>query len=179
MFRYVGEVSILAQKIIKNYMVNFNYAVDATLGNGHDTDFLSNNFKQVYSFDIQKTAVENYISKSKENVKVILDSHEFLDKYIYLKVDCIMYNLGYLPGGDKSITTRSESTIKSLGKAVKLLNENGIVTICMYNGHNEGKKERNIILDFTKLLPKNEFGVMIHSIINRIGAPELIVIEKK
>lgn len=179
MFRYVGEVSTLAQKIINSNIVNFNYAVDATLGNGYDTDFLSDKFKQVYSFDIQKTAVENYISKNKENVKLILDSHEFLDKYINNKVDCIMYNLGYLPGGDKTITTRCESTIKSLEKAVKFLNQNGLITICIYNGHNEGKKERNIIFDFSKILPKNEFGVMIHSIINRIGAPELIVIEKK
>jgi hypothetical protein len=179
MFRYVGEVSSLAQEIIKNFTVNFNFAIDATLGNGHDTDFLSNYFKQVYSFDIQEAATQNYLSKNKTNVKVILDSHVYLDNYIHEEVDCIMYNLGYLPGGDKTVTTKSESTIKSLETAVKLLNHNGLITICIYNGHNEGKSERNVILDFANLLPKNEFGVMLHSIINRKGAPELMVIEKK
>lgn len=54
------------------------------------------------------------------------------------------------------------------------------MTICIYKGHDEGKKEESCILEYIKTLPKNKFGVMSHSYLNRNKtAPSLIVIEKK
>jgi hypothetical protein len=179
MFRYVNDVSILAQNIIKDYCTTFECAIDATLGNGYDTDFLSNNFSEVYSFDIQKSAIDNYSVKRNKKVNLIHDSHEFIDKYIDKKIDCAMYNLGYLPGGDKTITTKVHSTLKSIECTLGLIKENGLITICIYSGHEEGTVEREAILSFISDLPKKEFGVMLHSFINRKNAPELIVIEKK
>lgn len=253
MFSYTGEITELSHYIISNFVKNKNVAVDATLGNGHDTDFLKENFNKVYAFDIQKDAVERYNLKIKaselsksipgethqksheeshkeqykepygkprveppiepyeelpveplmessgkvptdkkyygnevahdtnlENVITINDSHEFLCKYINEKIDCIIYNLGYLPGGDKSITTKASSTIESLKQAVNLLGSGGFIIICLYIGHYEGTLEKEAIYDFLKGLPKNVFGVMSHTYVNRsASSPELIVIEKK
>jgi 16S rRNA C1402 N4-methylase RsmH len=179
MFKYVANISDLAHHIAKCYCMNFKIAVDATLGNGYDTDYLSSKFNQVYSFDIQKNTIDNYKLKAIDNVVLINDSHEYLDKYILNKVDFIIYNLGFLPGGDKSITTRSSSTIKSLHSALQILASGGIVCICIYSGHSEGREEKSAIEELVCNLEKSEYGVMRHTIMNRISAPELVVIEKR
>jgi hypothetical protein len=178
LFNYIGDISNIAHDIIKRYLKRFDVAVDATLGNGYDTDFLSNNFKKVFSFDIQSSAVENYRVKNKDNVILENRSHENLKEFINCEVDCIMYNLGFLPGGDKSITTTVSSTISSIKEALTLLSAGGIISIAVYNGHEEGKREETAILDFVKNLPKKQFAVLLHSFINRINAPMLIIIEK-
>ena len=64
MFKYVSDVSILSHNIIREYVKDKNIAVDATLGNGYDCDFLSSCFKKVYAFEIQKEACEKYIDKN-------------------------------------------------------------------------------------------------------------------
>ena len=74
MFKYVSDVSLLSHNIIKEYITTKDIAVDATLGNGYDCDFLSNNFKKVYAFEIQKSACDKYVDKN-NNVTIINESH--------------------------------------------------------------------------------------------------------
>lgn len=180
MYKYVGNISDLSHYIIENFITNKETAIDATLGNGHDTDFLANKFKLVYSFDIQKEACENYILKKVNNVEVINDSHHLFNDYINENVDCIMYNLGFLPGGDKEITTLHNTSLQSIQKGLDILNSGGIMTICIYRGHYEGKVEESCILEYLKNLPKNQFGVMTQSYLNRDEiSPMLVVVEKK
>lgn len=179
MFNYVGDISELSHYIIDKFLENKNIAIDGTLGNGHDSDFLSNKFKKVYSFDIQREPCENYISKEKDNVIVICDSHDKFDTYIKENVDCIMYNLGFLPGASKEVTTMHDTSINSIKKGLELLNKGGIMTICIYTGHDEGKKEESCILNYVQNLSKKDYGVMLHKFLNRSEtAPMLVVIEK-
>ncbi|AOR23437.1 tRNA (mnm(5)s(2)U34)-methyltransferase [Clostridium taeniosporum] len=179
-FNYVADISNISHYIIREFLDNKMIAVDATLGNGYDTEFLSNNFKMIYSFDIQENACKEYLKKQKDNVMIINDSHELLDKYIKEEVDCIMYNLGFLPGGNKEITTQHITSLKSIKLGLKLLKHGGLMTICIYRGHNEGKEEEHYILDYLKTLDKGEFGVMHHSFLNRSKtSPILVVVEKK
>lgn len=179
MFKYVSDVSILAHNIIKSYIDNKNIAIDATLGNGYDCDFLAENFKKVYAFEIQKEVCDRYNGKY-NNVVVINDSHHTLNNYIHESVNCICYNLGYLPGGNKHITTLAKTSLESIKVGLDLLSSNGLITIAVYRGHNEGKIEENCIINYLKTLPKNEYGVMVHECINRsASSPLLIVIEKK
>lgn len=180
MFKYVGNISDLSHYIIRNFVLNKEIAIDGTLGNGYDSDFLSQNFKKVYSFDIQEEACIKYREKKLENVEVINDSHHLFKNYIKENVDCIMYNLGFLPGGNKEITTMHTTSLKSIESGLEILNSGGIMTICIYRGHNEGKIEETCILDFLKQLPKNEYGVMTHSYLNRQeNSPLLVIVEKK
>lgn len=179
MFKYVGNISDLSHYIIKNFLENKNLAIDATLGNGYDTDFLSSMFKKVYSFDIQKEACDNY-KVNDRNIVVINDSHHLFKNYISENVDCIMYNLGFLPGGNKEITTLHNTSLESIKVGLELLNSGGIMTICIYRGHDEGKIEETCILEYLKTLPKNVYGVMVHSYLNRQNiSPLLVIIEKK
>ena len=177
MFKYVSDVSILSHNIIKEYIPEKDVA--ATLGNGYDCDFLSENFKKVYAFEIQKDACDKYIDKN-NNVIVINESHDKLSYFVKEPVNCICYNLGYLPGGDKNITTLAKSSLSSIKQSLELITKNGIVSIAIYRGHNEGKEEENCIINFAKTLPKNKYGVMLHECINRsITSPLLMIIEKK
>ncbi len=180
MFKYVGDISTIYQNIINDFIEKKLIAIDATLGNGYDTDFLSKVFNKVYAFDVQKEAILNYKEKNIENVSLILDSHENFDKYIKENVDCIVYNLGYLPGSDKSITTKKESTLKSLESGLNLLKENGLMIIALYSGHEEGKKEKKAVLSYCENLSNKKFGVIYQQFLNRTNnPPSLVIIEKK
>lgn len=181
MFKYVGDISKISHYIIDQFLENKNIAIDATLGNGYDTDFLSKKFTKVYSFEIQEEACKNYSERKNKNVIVINNSHHLLKRYITEEsVDCVMYNLGFLPGGNKEITTMSETSLSSIIEGLKLLNHGGLMTICLYRGHDEGKEEENVIIPYLKELPKSKFGVMYHEFLNRSDdAPILIVIERK
>ncbi|HAG45094.1 MAG TPA: rRNA methylase [Clostridium sp.] len=180
MFKYVSDVSSLSQYIIRNYSIDHDVAIDGTLGNGYDTDFLSSFFNKVYSFDVQDIAIEKYSDKKKKNVILIKDCHSKLKEYVKESVDVVMYNLGFLPGGDKSITTEVSTTLTSIESSVEILKSGGIITIAIYIGHEEGEKEKNEILKYVSSLPKDKYGAMLHKVLNRSEkAPQLIVIEKK
>ena len=191
MFKYINDVSELIHKIVKNNCVDFKLAVDCTLGNGYDTKFLSDNFEKVYAFDIQESATATYKKLGRTNVEVINDCHSKLVDYIKCdendgasfksvsSVDCFIYNLGFLPGGDKNITTNVNTTLESIEVALDLLKTNGLLLVAGYRGHAQGKLEEEAILDFCEKLPKERFAVMYHSFLNRSkNAPILLVIEK-
>lgn len=180
MFRYVGDISDLAHDIIKNYCLNFNTALDGTLGNGKDTDFLSHIFKKVYAFDIQKQCIDNFKSDfNNDNVTLINDSHENIHKYIIESLDAGIFNLGFLPGGDKKITTTGDSTINAINSTLKLLKKGGILAISSYVGHEAGKIEYEMVKNFSLSLDNHNYGVMEHYFLNRSPlAPKLIIIEK-
>lgn len=178
MFKYVGDINIVTHSIIQNFLEDKAIAIDATLGNGYDTDFLSENFQKVYAFDIQKIACESYLKR--DNVIIINDCHSKFNNYINEKVNCIMYNLGFLPGGNKEITTMHETSLKSIKYGLELLAHGGIMSICIYTGHHEGEVEKSCIIQYLKELPKSKYGVMQHSFINRNNNPPLLlIIEKK
>ncbi|MGL4450690.1 MAG: tRNA (mnm(5)s(2)U34)-methyltransferase [Sarcina sp.] len=181
MFNYINSFNNIMHNIIANNKIAENKVViDATLGNGHDTDFLKDIFETVYSFDIQEIAVNNYKEKNIKNVNVILDSHANFTKYIKFKVDCIVYNLGYLPGANKHITTKTASTLESIEVGLDLLSKNGMMFVAMYPGHEEGAREKDSILELAKNLNTKQFGVLYQELINRPNNPPcLLVIEKK
>ena len=180
-FNYVNSFNNIMHDIIKHNNIGENkVAIDATLGNGYDTDFLKDLFEDVYSFDVQEKATSSYKEKNIKNVNVILDSHENFNKYIKESVDCIVYNLGYLPGANKHITTKTDSTMKSIEIGLELLGVNGIMFIAMYPGHEEGAREKDSILKLAKSLNTKHFGVLYQEFINRPNNPPcLLVIEKK
>src|SRR5690554_1830257 len=108
--------------IIRSVVREGDIVVDATAGNGYDTVFLANlvgKEGKVFSFDIQEEAIirtKQNLEKNKlcDRVVLINDSHASLDKYIDTTIKAAMFNLGYLPGGDHTISTKPDSTIAAL-----------------------------------------------------------------
>ena len=161
--------------------------VDCTLGNGNDTILLANlvgNEGKVFSFDIQKDAIEKTKEKLKDfpykNIILINDGHENLDKYIQEKVNLFIFNLGYLPGNNHNITTKAETTLKAVKKALKLLDDNGIVLLAIYHGHENGKEEKIVLEDLTSKLDQKVYNVMKTVFINQANNPPILIcIEKR
>lgn len=173
-----------AHEIAKEKVNSNDVCVDMTIGNGNDTLFLCQISKFVYGFDIQIQAINNTNNllncNNCHNYKLILDSHEFIDKHITEKVKLFIYNLGYLPSGDKAITTLYESTINSLNKALYLLDNKGIIIMVVYPGHEQGLIESVKVLEYVKTLSQKEYDVVKYEFINQINNPPfVIVIERK
>lgn len=173
----IYKLTDFAKEIILNNVVNKDVSVDFTLGRGNDAFFLTENFRYVYAFDIQKQCIDNFINNKVKNIKLILDSNANVDKYLN-NFDCGMYNLGYLPCGDKSITTTKESTICSLNKAVNMLNVGGYISIILYVGHENGKEESLAVIDLCSKLDNKKFNVAYINLLNKNFPPSIILINK-
>ncbi len=158
--------------------------VDFTMGNGHDTEYLCRKVPKgkVYAFDIQAQAVENTKKRLAEanltNGIIIHDSHAKVLEYIKEPIDGGMFNLGYLPGGDKSIHTMRESTMPAIFGGIQLLKTGGIIVISIYPGHEEGTLEGQLVTDELSKLSKFQFCVTSFKIINSPTAPFMVVVEK-
>lgn len=175
------KVLDFVRNIIKKKKNSINFSIDATCGRGNDTKFLSEISSYVYAFDIQKDAIDyskEYL-KDYKNIKFINSSHEFIDEYVKEEVDVCMFNLGYLPKGDKNITTKSTSTINSIKKVIDKLTLNGIITIVCYPGHPQGKIESIDLLEFLKDIDQKNYDIVRYDFINQINNPPFaIVIER-
>ena len=116
--------------------------IDATMGNGKDTlFFLKQNVHTVYAFEIQKEVYTNTVSKiENRRFKPYCIGHERMDEYVHKEVDAIVFNFGYCPGFDSSITTTLKTSLVAVEKAISLLKQKGRLALVFYP-HEEGLKE--------------------------------------
>ncbi|MBX2847590.1 MAG: class I SAM-dependent methyltransferase [Acidiferrobacterales bacterium] len=160
------------------------YAVDATCGNGHDTLFLAKlGFKRVFAFDIQQHAIEQTHQRVKaascSDVKLMQTGHETINKHIAHKVDCIVFNLGYLPHGDKTLATKQQTTLEALSQSLSLLNSAGLLSILCYPGHPEGAIETKAVEAWLNSIDTHSFIVrQVLATQPSIKAPILYLIDK-
>jgi len=179
-----------AHNNIANYLLEGDIAVDATMGNGFDTLFLAKQIGEagkVYSFDLQASALhttEQRLSKEQllHRVFLIQDDHSQLSAYLTKdgvhSIRCAMFNLGYLPGSDKSIQTGALSTIKALNSVITVLETPGIISILAYTGHDGGREETEAIKAWAHDLSKTDYRVTIQiPKLTKNSPPELILIE--
>jgi SAM-dependent methyltransferase len=136
--------------------------IDATCGNGKDALRLAKLVSQghVYAIDIQEAA----LNKAKElipysNISYHLQSHADLPQG---EVKLIVYNLGYLPGGNKSLTTMTSSTLVSLEQAVQRIPIEGALSITCYPGHEEGAREEQAVKAWVKDLDPQKWSILFH-----------------
>ncbi len=169
-------------KMLEEYITSESVVVDATAGNGHDTAFLAEIAGHVFAFDVQEEALkstrERLRTSGLSNVTLIHDSHENIPLHIYKDVDAAVFNLGYLPGSDKALTTKRETTLAAIENVLELIVPGGLVAVTAYTGHNEGKEEARAVTDFAESLPKDAYKVSVYKFLNRLDAPFTLFIEK-
>ena len=126
-------------------------AVDMTIGNGNDTLFLADLCRYVYAFDIAEQALVNTRKRlgEKDNVKLLLDSHVNVDKYVK-DADLFLFNLGYLPHCEQPTVTKASDTKIAVEKAYSLLKENGLLVITFYLGHPGGREEYELVSSYIR-----------------------------
>lgn len=176
-----------AHQIIQQTIETGDSVIDATIGNGYDTLFLAElvgSAGQVYGFDIQQSAIDATQQRLKNHdaqVKLILANHSDMKQHIppaqHGKIKTIMFNLGYLPKGDKSIITQTESTLSALNAACELLAQNGVITVLAYTGHQGGAEEADSVEHWLK-----QTGFNLTIVLSNIPsptAPKLFVLQKR
>ena len=186
--KYLTKITDINKIYLEDILQEGDIVVDATMGNGYDTKYLAEKVGEngfVYAFDVQEEAIKSTSKKlEKENlssrVKLILDGHENMDKYVDKEVSCVLFNLGYLPRAKHQIITQPTTTIKAIEHSLRLLKPHGIVSIAIYTGHPGGMEEKNTIYEFVKNLAQSKFNVLECGFINQINnPPQLVLIEKK
>lgn len=177
----------LAKDFIKKAVSPGDVVVDATVGNGNDTLFLADivgDKGKVYGLEIQQKALEitrDALQKRGliDRVDLICDGHQNMDRYVKKPVKAVMFNLGYLPGGDHSIITRPNSTLTALRKSIELLTPGGILTVICYCGHPGGMEEKDIIVELISGLDPSVYKcILVEAANQKNNPPVLIVIEK-
>lgn len=181
-----------AHSLLEEIVAEGDVVIDGTIGNGHDTLFLAQlvgKSGRVFGFDIQQNAIQNTLHRLTEhqlNEQVTLfhashdELHSLLPSSVVGQVKGAIYNLGYLPGGDKSIVTTPQSTIQSISQLMKALSPGGIIVLVIYHGHPEGKIEKDKLLSYVTTLDQSAFRVLQYQFINQKNdAPFIVAIEKK
>lgn len=164
--------------------------IDATVGNGHDTLKLAalvGGEGRVYGYDVQKQAIESTQNKLEEAglaeaVELLHNGHENIKELTLneASVSAVVFNLGYLPSGDKSVITLPDTTLEAINSALPILKKGGIISLMIYHGHEGGKEEKDAVTDYVSQLPQKEYNVLRYGFINQKNNPPfLIVIEKK
>lgn len=164
-------------------------AIDATVGNGHDTLFLAETVGvtgHVLGFDVQHAAIENTLKRLAEKnlhqrVSLLQQSHASLGDHLNLDnqqhLRAVMFNLGYLPGSDKTVVTQVKSTLAALNSVLPMLAAGGVITIMVYPGHPGGAEEAQAVLAWSTDLNAEQYRVdIVKSPTPSTTAPQLIII---
>lgn len=174
------------KEFIARHVKTGGTAVDFTMGNGHDTLWLAKAVGEngkVFAFDIQQQALDSTSkmleSEDVHNVTLIKASHHLVKDYVKGPICVGMFNLGWLPGGDKSVTTLHETTLPAIEAATELLDHDGGLLIAVYPGHPEGEVEGKMVTEMLSGYSRFCYTVSCLKIINSPTSPFFFLVEKK
>lgn len=183
----------LAHHYWKSLVKPGDIVIDATCGNGNDILVLANlaltneNEGLVFGIDSQAEAIEStrqhlIASIDEKIINHIILLHQchstFPDSLSSESVSLIVYNLGYLPKGNKTLTTMTPTTLQSLQQALRLIKSGGAISLTCYPGHDEGKREEDAVKEFAASLDPRQWSCCYHSWLNRRNAPSLLLLQK-
>lgn len=177
----------LTHSLLPVFLHEGDCAVDATCGNGHDTLQLAKLVGEtghVWGFDIQQQAIAATVSRlaqsvMMERVTLLQTGHEELSIIVKTPIQVALFNLGYLPGGERTIITRPETTISALKQSLELLASGGVIMITIYQGHSGSQEEQAAVESWAASLEIGSYHCWRMSQANvRPDAPYLMMIQK-
>lgn len=176
----------LLHDAVRIHLSSGGVAIDATAGRGYDTAFLCELVGEtgsVLAMDIQPEAVESthaLLAQKGLKAQVVQDSHANMAAYARPdSVDCIMFNLGYLPKGNHAVYTRFPSTKEAIMAGLGLLRVGGLMTIGIYYGGDSGYEERDALLPFLASLDDSRYQVLVVRYQNWSGDPPIPVLIRR
>lgn len=184
-----------AHELVRQVVHEGDIAIDATVGNGHDTLFLAECVGEtghVWGLDVQQQALHATQKRLQEagvvnRVSLTLLGHEHLEEHLHNEhilpnktpISAILFNLGYLPHGDPSIKTHTNTTLSALSQAIRLVKHKGLVSVVLYPCHEGGDAEADAVLNYAKMLPSSHYQVAWYQLLNKQNAPpSLLLIER-
>ena len=182
----LGRILPQSKRWLADVITEGDLVVDATMGNGNDTDFLARcvgTTGKVYAFDVQQQAIDLTTERLGERIQqteLILDSHANIAKYVPENITAAVFNLGFLPNQHESpVITQADSTIQALQATLRLLKPGGMVTVAVYDGHPGGPEERDAVVNFAQALDAKRYQVIRYEVSNNQNHPPfLLIIEK-
>jgi len=155
----------LAHLLLRQFVRCGDRAIDATCGNGKDTLLLAElvgETGRVWAFDIQQAALARTSQRLTEagllsRVTLSATGHERLTDQVSAPVTAIVFNLGWLPGGERSIVTRPATTLPALRASLELLLPGGLLLITCYPGHAGGDDETAAVVGWSQHLDAKNF----------------------
>lgn len=175
---------MLAHNWLKMFVHEGDSCIDATAGRGRDTQLLcelAGESGKVFAFDIQPSALEQTKIRLEEagyseRAQLILDTHSHMEQYIAPEsIQAIVFNFGYLPGGDHQIYTKPESSIAAIEAGLRLLRRGGGMSLSIYYGKDTGYEERDALLAFVKTIDDRQYTVITAEFSNRKNDPPISV----
>ena len=149
----------LLHVLLKQVICEGDCVVDATAGNGHDTVFLAEavgDEGKVIAIDIQAEAIAATRQRLEEaqlqsRVELHQASHAGIGQFVAKgSAAAILFNLGYLPGSDRALVTKSETTLKALSASVLVLKKGGVLAVICYPDHPGGDDEAAQVLGYLR-----------------------------
>lgn len=185
-----SKATALVHHWVQGHVRPGDTVVDATCGNGHDTLFLARvvgTQGTVVAVDIQLDAIGTTRAKLEkhgiqEQVRLHCLSHDRLGEVLPggASVRCALFNLGYLPGGDKSLTTLAATSVKAHHVLLGHLEEEGVIISTVYTAHPGGQEEAAALLKWSRTLDGKQYAVAQHQWINQDGlAPFILIIQRR
>lgn len=173
------QITSWCQNQIRQHVKKGDICIDATAGNGHDTLLLcqlAGETGKVYAFDVQEMAIsntKNRLSEHNMQADCILDGHQNMKDYVKEvgEVSCIVFNFGYLPSGNHSLSTKGETSIPAIEVGLECLKAGGIISLCIYSGGDSGFDEINQIMPYLKSLDNKKYLVIVSEYYNRPNNP--------
>mmetsp|Transcript_5629 Transcript_5629/g.20488 ORF Transcript_5629/g.20488 Transcript_5629/m.20488 type:complete len:252 (+) Transcript_5629:32-787(+) len=191
------RLTATAHRVWRSHVRPGDVVVDATCGNGFDTLELANlvlgdGSGLVVGIDKQDQAVANtrkrleaaLTTEQMERISLFQGCHSDLEAYLPAEVcksravRMFCFNLGYLPGGDKSVITTHATTVEALKSAMTCLAVDGLISIMAYSGHEGGAAEENGVIDLLRELPPSEWQTTAVELLNRLSSPKLLLIRR-
>ncbi|HCO29079.1 MAG TPA: 16S rRNA (cytosine(1402)-N(4))-methyltransferase [Lachnospiraceae bacterium] len=178
------QTTLLARNFMKEAICEGSLVIDATMGRGFDTEYLCELVGEkgkVIGFDIQEEAFFSTKERLEQagllnRAQLIVKGHEYMAQYaIEQSVSGIMFNFGYLPKGDHTISTRKETSIQAIEAGLSLLKVGGVMSLCIYHGKDTGFEERDALLEYLKQIDHKKYTVIKTELYNRPNFPPIFV----
>ncbi|MCU0720386.1 MAG: methyltransferase domain-containing protein [Pirellula sp.] len=142
------------------------FALDATAGNGFDTLFLAELVGPdgtVIAIDLQPNAIacaqqkltqHGFESRVRWCCRCHSEIGSILQQNAAPNLNVAMFNLGYLPLGDKSIITTKATTLRALDQTWEHLVSNGLLSLLSYPGHAGGSEEHQAVCQWVETISR-------------------------
>ena len=167
-------------------------ALDATAGNGYDSTVMATLVGpagHIIAIDIQASAIDATRTRLKAagclaQAELMVADHAqalaSLCSTYAQTISAITFNLGYLPGSDKSIQTEPESTLGALRAAGELLKSDGLLLVIAYRGHDGGQTEATQVAHWMQTVEERGWTVESHEpIVTGSRVPPILWVARK
>ena len=160
----------LCHEFLAAHLLPGGLYVDATCGNGHDTEFLcrlAGSAGRVLALDIQPAAVQNTNARLAAaglggiGQAVVHDHAKLGDLIVPGTADCVLFNFGWLPGADHEVHSTADGSLPALQAALDALKPRGVLAAVLYSGQVIGDSEKQAALRFFRALPLTKYTVLV------------------